>query len=209
MSFLKSADRVSRDLFEKHADFYDNSTVINNYLERWDREIIALSPSTPLLDIGCGPGRLLNKLTRAGHRDLAGIDIAAAGPRLANEKASGGDNSLSLCEGLAERMPFRHGSFRSVVFSGVFHHIEKPKIVLEEAARILGNSGTLIIADPYFPPLMRQFINAILSIYPITGDRRFYTSDRITKLAKRAGFEKKRMINMPLAYILIFEKCSS
>ena len=211
MSLFKSSAQSSRETYERWSDFYDHFGPFNNYLEKWDREILTLAPAAPLLDIGCGPGRLLNKLLRAGFRDLAGVDIAKAGLLLARQKASPefADNVLALAESAAERLPFRDLSFQSIIISGALHHLEKPEIVLAECARVLDISGRLIIADPYFPPPMRQFINLMLSVYPITGDRRFYTASRVTSLASKAGFAKKKMINMPLAYILVFEKCSS
>jgi len=209
MSFVRPSNEVSRHLFEKYSDFYDNSGFINNYLGKWDIEISNMAPPTPLLDIGCGPGRLLNKLLLAGYTNLSGIDITRRGLQLAKSKvfSSGMDSSVSFAEALAEFLPFADNSFNSITISGVLHHMEKPEVVLNEAARVLKNNGTLIIADPYFPPLMRHFINAVLSIYPIAGDRRFNTSEGVEKLARRSGFEKKKMINMPLAYILVFQKC--
>ena len=54
---------------------------------------------------------------------------------------------------------------------------------------------------------MRHFINIMLSIYPITGDRRFYAPSKVECRAAKSGFEKINMIKMPLAYILVFRKC--
>jgi hypothetical protein len=56
---------------------------------------------------------------------------------------------------------------------------------------------------------MRQFVNAMLGIYPITGDRKFYTVSGIENLAKKHGFVKKSVYDIPLAYILVLEKCCS
>jgi ubiquinone/menaquinone biosynthesis C-methylase UbiE len=208
LSLLKSSDQSSKELFEKWSDFYDRSGFINNYLDKWDNELIGLSPATPILDIGCGPGRLVNKLIRAGYRDVYGIDVTLKGPQIAWEKARqySSEEFLHLTEGLAEYLPFGDRSFASVTLSGVLHHIEKPDVVLREARRVLADAGTLIIADPYFPPIMRQLINFVLDIYPIAGDRRFYTENKVSRIANRAGFEKKKMIKMPLAYILVFGK---
>lgn len=210
MSLLKSSDQASRDTFERWSGFYDRSEFINNYLNRWDQEIIALAPPSPLLDIGCGPGRLVNKLLESGYNDICGIDLTKQGLFLAREKSlKSAADSLHLTKGMAEKLPFKGEVFKSVVISGALHHLEKPKPVLAEAARVLDNSGLLIVAEPYFPPLMRHFINAVLSIYPITGDRRFYAPSKIEELATNAGFEKINVLKMPLAYILVFRKCYS
>ena len=172
--------------------------------------MLAIRPPSPLLDIGCGPGRLAGKLLAAGYDDVCGIDITKQGLLLAREKGSiRFGNSLHLVEGVAETLPFKSASFASAVISGVLHHMEKPVPVMLEAARILNGNGILILAEPYFPPLMRHFINIMLSIYPITGDRRFYAPSRVEYLAAEADFEKINMIKMPLAYILVFRKCCS
>ncbi len=207
MSLLKSSDQASRDTFERHSDFYDNSNFINSYLDRWDREILALRSPSPLLDIGCGPGRLLGKLLGAGYADVNGIDITKNGLLLARRKALSKGGSPGLANSLAEMLPFKDASFQSAILLGVLHHMEKAEPVLAEAARVLGSSGLLIVAEPFFPFPMRHLVNAVLSVYPITGDRRFYAPARVTRLAERAGFEKINVIKIPLAYILVFQKC--
>lgn len=209
MSLLRSSRETSRQTFEKHADFYDSSNFINTYLDKWDQEIVKMNLPRPLLDMGCGPGRLLGKLALSGDGDIHGVDITLAGLRLAGQKAAQSDNIYSLTEASLEELPYKARSFRSITMTGVFHHLEKTDLVLQEAARVLVDSGMLLIADPYFPPLMRQFVNAMLSIYPITGDRKFYTASNIEKRAKKHGFVKKSVFEMPLAYILVFEKCYS
>jgi ubiquinone/menaquinone biosynthesis C-methylase UbiE len=209
VSLIKSSKSISRETFENHADFYDTSGVINTYLDKWDKEILKLDLPRPLLDMGCGPGRLLEKLLLAGDGDIHGVDLTLSGLKLARQKLSPTGKSYSLTEAGLEELPYKDKRFRTLTMTGVFHHLEKPHPVLAEASRVLDVSGTLLIADPYFPPFMRQFINLMLSIYPITGDRRFYTEAGITKLAKMHGFEKKNVYDIPLAYILVFEKCCS
>ena len=209
MSLLKSSRSVSRNTFENHANFYDTSGIINTYLDKWDNEILKLNLPRPLLDMGCGPGRLIEKLLQEYDGDIYGVDITLSGLSLAQEKILGLGKTPLLTEAGLEELPYKAKSFRTLAMTGVLHHLEKPKLVLAEAARVLDDFGLLLIADPYFPPLMRQFINMMLSIYPVTGDRRFYTEAGITKLAKIHGFEKKSVYDIPLAYILVFQKCCS
>jgi SAM-dependent methyltransferase len=181
--------------------------MINSYLDHWDKEFLSMKLETPLIDLGCGPGRLLGKLLENGYDDVFGIDISQSGLHLARTKGGQDANISGLALGLLEQIPYKTGSFKTAILSGVFHHLEKPKIVLSEIARILRDQGQLIIADPYFPPPVRQLINTVLGIYPITGDRRFYSPGNIEKLAGRFGLIKKDMVNMSLSYILVFEKC--
>jgi SAM-dependent methyltransferase len=181
--------------------------MINSYLDHWDKIFLDMKPETPLLDLGCGPGRLLGKLIENCYYDVFGIDISQNGLILARNRGKHETKIPGFALGLLEYIPYRTGSFKTAILSGVYHHLEQPKIVLSEIARILQDHGKLIIADPYFPPPVRQLINVVLDIYPITGDRRFYSPGKIEKLAERFGLIKKDMVNMSMSYILVFEKC--
>jgi len=43
--------------------------------------------------------------------------------------------------------------------------------------------------DPWFPPLVRQILNAALRVAPHDGDFRFYSPREAADLVARSGFE--------------------
>ena len=76
MSLIKSSREVSRTAFNRWADFYNSSWIINKVTEGWDNFLIDLSLPEPVLDLGCATGRLLRKLSDKGHPELFGFDIS-------------------------------------------------------------------------------------------------------------------------------------
>jgi len=49
----------------------------------------------------------------------------------------------------AQRLPFGANSFKNIVLFDVLHHIENPVLFFDEAMRILGPGGRIVIMDPY------------------------------------------------------------
>jgi ubiquinone/menaquinone biosynthesis C-methylase UbiE len=205
VSLLASSRQTSRSTFERWASFYDNSRIIKFFLRGWDERVIKLNPPAPILDLGCATGRLAGKLIRNGVESITGLDLSHNCLSIARKNA--GDYQFYPAQGFIEDLPFKDATFASVMFSGVIHHLEKPLEALKEAARVLKPSGKLFIIEPYFVMGIRQIVNLTLDIYPIHGDRRFYTPGKIIDMAQNSGFAKKDVFQYPLFYILIFERC--
>jgi SAM-dependent methyltransferase len=202
---LKSSRDVSRWTFDRWASFYNSSWIINRFAGQWDDTILALSLTEPILDLGCATGRLLRKLYNKGHHDLFGFDLSRSCLRLAKENTAGSD--LNYVQGYLEHFPFKTRAFSTLVLSGVLHHLEYPRETLKEAARIVDDKGIFIICEPHFPWGLRQITNGVLAIFPVLGDRRFFTPQRVESMAENEGFRKKDLIKLPFSYILIFERC--
>jgi ubiquinone/menaquinone biosynthesis C-methylase UbiE len=118
------------------------------YVEATTRETLArldLRPSDRLLDVGCGTGALLHRLSRQHPAaQLTGVDpvpemLAVARRRLPPE--------VLLREGWAERLPFDDGQFDVVLSCNVFHYVRQPVAALREMSRVLSPGGRLLITD--------------------------------------------------------------
>jgi len=205
VSLLKSSREVSRTAFNRWADFYNSSRIINKITGRWDDFLLGLSIPEPVIDLGCATGRLLRKLGDKGYKDLYGIDISESCLKLARRNSLG--NKLSLTQGFLETLPFKNQSFSGAILSGVLHHLEEPSDSLVEINRILKKQGIFIICEPRFVWGVRHIVNLVTAIYPVQGDRRFYTYRKIVALSEKAGFIKKELYRTMFSYILIFEKC--
>jgi ubiquinone/menaquinone biosynthesis C-methylase UbiE len=205
LSLLRSSRDTSRSTYDRWAWLYDRSRIINFIVSRWHDRLLGLRPETPIVDLGCGPGRLVAKLIERGFDEVYGFDVSSSCLRITSRKPS--NSEAGLAQGFIENLPFKENSFASAVLSGAFHHLEYPAIALAEIARILRPSGTLYIIDPLFPPGVRQVVNLTLDIYPVGGDRRFYIPRRIIEMADSAGLVKKDVVLYPFSYILILEKC--
>ena len=99
------------------------------------------------LDLGIGVGRLLPKELEPGEHWL-GYDLR----RTALVKARAASRLLlrqvAFHQGDAERLPYRSGSFSSVVSNGLLHHASAPDRVLSEAHRVLAEGGLLLFRGP-------------------------------------------------------------
>lgn len=158
-----------------------------------------------MLDLGCATGRLFGKLVDNGYPDMHGFDLSLNCLKILKRKFP--DNRLPLASGIIENLPYKKGTFSSALLSGVIHHLENPGEAFDEIARVLKRSGKLYIAEPLFPIGIRQSINLALDIYPITGDRRFYTPGKLIEIASNHNFREKKSLIKTVSYILVLEKC--
>ena len=105
-----------------------------------------------VLDIGCGPGRLvLAACERVGQSGEAlGIDPSAQMVALATHKALKAGLSARFVQAAAETLPFDDGYFDAVTSSLVVHHIlgdDLKRKAFGEMRRVLKDVGRLLVVD--------------------------------------------------------------
>src|SRR5271155_485995 len=119
--------------------------------------IQSLDTHSLVLDIGCGPGRVLGFLAQRGIRCI-GLDRSRVSLGLAIERygrpGAVGDNL---------HLPFADETADVVISDGVIHHTENPQAAFAENFRILKPGGKMYLAV-YKPsgryPLLSQFRGA-------------------------------------------------
>ena len=109
-----------------------------------------------VLDIGCGPGRLvLAACERVGRSGEAhGIDPSAEMVALASHKASKAGLSARFVQAAAEELPFDDGYFDAVTSSLVIHHLQGDDLkrkAFGEIRRVLKDGGRLLVVDLTVP----------------------------------------------------------
>lgn len=99
-----------------------------------------------LLDVGCGPGVMVEDLLRLGY-ELWGMDAA---PSMIDEcrKNFGRVEQAHFAVGNATHIEFPNESFDTVICMGVIDHVEEDELAIKEMLRVLRNQGTLLIAFP-------------------------------------------------------------
>lgn len=117
---------------------------------RYQVLLAAIDPAMQrVLDIGCGDGTLTFELSaKATH--VWGIDDSLLPLRLAREQFNRrrGAPYPQLARADARRLPFPNGSFDCVVLADVIEHIDAPRVVMEEALRVLRRGGQILVTTP-------------------------------------------------------------
>jgi arsenite methyltransferase len=104
-----------------------------------------LRPGAVALDLGCGAGATVERLTDRYGLTAVGVDpsttlIAAARARRPD---------LPLVRGRGERLPLPDGAFDAVFTECVLSLAADPAAVLAETARVLRPGGVLVLSDLY------------------------------------------------------------
>jgi SAM-dependent methyltransferase len=98
-------------------------------------------PGGRVLDLGCGVGHDLARLTAAGL-DAVGVDLS----HVALQAAC--DRSRALVRADGARMPFRDGSFDGCRVERVLQHVPDPGELVAEMLRVVRPGGVLAILEP-------------------------------------------------------------
>ncbi len=117
---------------------------------RWDIERLALSASSRLLDVGCGPCGPLVFAVRSTGCTGTGIDVSASAlvSGSARASAAGVQDRVTLLEAdLNLPLPLDHRSFDAVMSLDVVLHLGDRKALLDEIARVLTPAGKLLFTD--------------------------------------------------------------
>lgn len=177
--------------YAKAARDYDEKWAF--YVEATTRETLRRVPMTPtsrVLDVGCGTGELLRRL-RAKYPDavLAGLDPVEEMLAVARDKLSGKED---LRIGYADALPWSAGMFDIVVSCNMFHYISHPVVALREMARVLRPGGVLVLTDWCDDYLACRLCNLYLRL----TNRAFYKTYREAEcldLVRAAGFRDVKL----------------
>jgi SAM-dependent methyltransferase len=96
-----------------------------------------------LLDVGCGPGLLLDEARRRGW-EVLGLEPSAAWRSHAT-----GTLGLDVRDGTMEDLdPTVHGGLDAIVMADVIEHFDDPPGGLRRCAALLGDGGVLLVVTP-------------------------------------------------------------
>jgi ubiquinone/menaquinone biosynthesis C-methylase UbiE len=138
-----------------------------------------------ILELGHGPGHLLQSLQERGHVTV-GLDVSPQMSRLARNRLQRAGHPHRLVRGCAETLPFPSEAFSDVVASFPTAYIVDPA-TQQEIARVLRSNGTLVVVlgaqllgrDP-----LSRFIEWL---YRITGQRQSGDIDAWIVAFRHAG----------------------
>jgi ubiquinone/menaquinone biosynthesis C-methylase UbiE len=108
---------------------------------------VELPAPVNVLDLGCGTGRLLERLAK-NYPDLrgTGLDFSPEMLRMARQ-SNRHHPKLIYLEGRAENLPFADGQFDAIFNSISFLHYAAPEQVFNEVTRVLTPGGRFYLVD--------------------------------------------------------------
>jgi len=161
-------------------------------LERF-RLVCALAPlpgDWTVLDVGCGPGRYLLALARAGARQVTGVDVSEEMIALARAEMA--------AAGLADRCslhvaPFLQwepsGGYDVGVATGYFDYLEEPRADLAKMAELC---RVRVFAS--FPKRWEARVPIRMARFALAGGFvRFYTRGEVERLFQDVGIAGDRL----------------
>lgn len=149
--------------------------------EPWIAHIPGLRLESSVLDVGCGEGARLDKLSELGFTRLSGVD-----PFLPLEKAGLTADGINLIHGELADVTDR---FDLVTMHHSLEHFPDPQAMLETARERLLPGGRIFVRIPLMQRAVWERYGAHWS--QIDAPRHFYlfTADAFGAMARRAGFE--------------------
>jgi len=137
-----------------------------------------------LLDIGCGYGFFLRKMTQLGWQ-VEGIEVSGPGRDYARQELG-----LHIHARPLGAMAFPSEYFDAVTLFYVIEHIHDPALVLDEVYRILKPNGMLLLRWPHSTPVVKLLgpLAKKFDIYHTPFHLYDFNPGAMRKLVARAGF---------------------
>jgi SAM-dependent methyltransferase len=131
--------------------YYTHNEEYAEFLANWDANFYAkysdtVKPDRPggkALDVGCGVGQVVARLTEAGF-EAYGVDVSE--PSITRAK-----KFCPRCEVYdGTRLPFADNFFDSAGALNVLEHVDEPEAFLQEVVRVVAPGGKVVISSPNF-----------------------------------------------------------
>ncbi|MCL1906236.1 MAG: class I SAM-dependent methyltransferase [Clostridiales bacterium] len=162
---------------------------------------ITLTSGAAVLDVGCGTGAFLKKLSDTCPIIGFGVDLEKNMIEEANKKYPQMDFQVSGCDNI----PLDTSSFDIMVSCMAYHHFENKEGFAKEASRLLKPDGVLYIADPRFFWLIRKTLNGFFRLIRINGG--FLTPDETAARFSAYGFKYAGCAYDRYAQVVKLKKC--
>lgn len=130
-----------KDAASRAEDFY-RRIVLGDHVRFVERAIESTQAAGPVLDVGCGGGLFLRLLRERG-RKVMGLDFSMDAARTA-----WAINRVPAMCGTLSRAPLRPGAFSVITMFHVLEHLYNPVSYVEEAYKLLGQDGRLVVQVP-------------------------------------------------------------
>lgn len=189
--------------FDKRATKYDNG--IEGFLsQRFYNDLldnVILDPGNCVLDVGCGTGTFLNRLSNKSTKIASyGIDYSTNMILEAEKKYP----QMNFCVGNSKELPYEDATMDVVITCMAYHHFEDQTAFRKEAFRILKPCGKLYVCDPKFPAFLSNVLNSVFRLTKTAA--RFYNKDEYILDFTLEGFTFDKYFEDSYVQIINFKK---
>ena len=176
------------------AAFYEAST---EYDDKWEFDVVPdrlaeLGRRGALLDLGCGDGRFLSRVT--GHFVPTGLDFNPEAVRAARAARGLQDVHAVALEELDRWEPDRR--FEAITAFHVLEHLEDPRALLAHIARRLVPGGLLAVSVPNPDRWVLRWVREAWDHPPHHLTR--WTARALRSLLEQQGFDVEEVRSEPL-----------
>jgi 2-polyprenyl-3-methyl-5-hydroxy-6-metoxy-1,4-benzoquinol methylase len=140
-------------------------------------------PAGKLLDVGCGAGRLLNRMRKLGW-EVEGIDFD---PQAANKVTTRYGIKTHVGDLVDCKLP--DAFFDAITMSQTIEHLAHPDSTLAECLRILKPGGKLIMTTPNVNSIAASEFGVWWRGWEAPRHLHLFSVQTLTHLTQRAGFE--------------------
>jgi len=137
-----------------------------------------------LLDVGCGSGRLLAVMRRAGWQ-VSGIEPDPRASAAAHERYD-----IEVCAGTLDDACLADCSFDAVVLSHVIEHVTDPVALLVGCRRLLRPGGWLALSTPNIASRGHGLFGAAWLHLDVPRHLQLFSESGLAALLERAGFKR-------------------
>ncbi len=160
------------------------------------RQLLPISGSDTVLEVGCGSGNLLLDACASARRGV-GVDISRAALKFCNSR-NPGNCLLALADG--SHLPVAGNSINKGMLVEVLEHLPNPDHFLLEMKRVLVPRGMVLITTPNYSvtslwPMIEWFLDVTGMTPKMAGAQHITLFDRrrLERVVLQAGLEIVRL----------------
>jgi SAM-dependent methyltransferase len=129
-------------------------------------EAVAEVAPSSVLEVGCGPGELSERIARELGSTVVAVDASERMVDLARSRG------VDARVGDVQELPFADGAFDCAVAAWMLYHVPDVDGALRELARVVRPGGRLVVATNYLDHLreLRELVGAWPRSSPFSGE---------------------------------------